>query len=186
MDDKLLFFSAFLRYPKEIGSIMPSQKFLTDEILKNIDFKNARCIAEYGPGTGCVTNQILKKARKDAKILCFEINKKFCSYLRRNIKDKRLVIINDSAENINKYIKKFNIQKIDCVISGLPFSTLPESKKYVIINETKKTLKNNGRFVVFQFFLNNFKKHLSKYFSNISIKFVPLNIPPCFVYTCEK
>ena len=71
MDDKLLFFSAFLRYPKEIGSIMPSQKFLTDEILKNIDFKNARCIAEYGPGTGCVTNQILKKARKDAKILCF-------------------------------------------------------------------------------------------------------------------
>lgn len=186
MDDKLLFFSAFLRYPKEIGSIMPSSKFLTDEILKNIDFKNARYIAEYGPGTGCITVEILKRARKNAKILCFETNRKFCIYLKKNVKDERLIIINDSAENIKKHMKKLNIPKIDCVVSGLPFSTLPDSKKYVIINETKKTLKSNGRFVVFQFFLNNFKKHLYNYFSNISTKFVPLNIPPCFVYVCEK
>ena len=186
MEDKILFFSAFLKYPKEIGSFAPSSKFLTEEILKNIDFKNARCIVEYGPGTGCITNQILKNARKDAKILCFEINKKFCSYLRKEIKDKRLMIINDGAENISKYIKKFNIEKIDCVISGLPFSTLPKNKKYTIIEATKKTLKTRGKFIAFQFFLNNFKKYLYNYFSKISTKFVPLNIPPCFVYVCEK
>ncbi len=185
MDDKLLFFSAFIKHPKQIGSVIPSSKFLIKELLKNIDFENARYIVEYGPGTGCITEELLKRARKDAKILCFETNKKFCSYLRRNIKDKRLIIINDSAENINKYIKKFNIQKIDCVVSGLPFSVLPKNKRYIIIKETRKTLKYTGKFVIYQY-LNNFKKHLSKYFSKISIKFVPLNIPPCFVYVCEK
>ena len=185
MDDKLLFFSAFVKHPKEIGSVIPSSKFLIKEVLKNIDFENARYIVEYGPGTGCITSEILKRARKDAKILCFETNKKFCTYLKNKIKDGRFIIINDSAENIKKHIKKFGIQNIDYVISGLPFSALPSSKKNAIIKETKSTLKYKGKFVIYQF-LNNFKKHLYRYFSSISTKFVPLNIPPCFVYTCEK
>ena len=62
MDEKILFFSAFLRYPKEIGSVIPSSKYLKEGIIKNIDFKNARYIAEYGPGTGCITVEILKRA----------------------------------------------------------------------------------------------------------------------------
>jgi len=186
MDEKLLFFSAFVKYPKEIGSIIPSSKFLTDEVLKSIDFKNARCIVEYGPGTGRMTTEILKRARKDAKILCFEINRKFCSYLRQNINDNRVIIINDSAENVSKYLKKFHVPQVDYVISGLPFTNLPVNKKYFVIEETKKTLKTKGKFVIFQFFLNNFKKYLYYYFSDISTKFVPLNIPPCFVYICEK
>ena len=186
MDDKILFFSAFLKYPKEIGSVAPSSKFLTDEILQHIDFKNAKYIAEYGSGTGRITTEILKRARKDAKILCFEINAKFCSYLRKNIKDDRLIIINDSAENVKKYLKKLDIPKIDCVVSGLPFTNLNVNKKYAIIKETKNTLNASGKFIVFQFFLNNFKKYLYNYFSNISTKFVPLNIPPCFVYVCEN
>lgn len=186
MNGKILFFSAFLEAPKKIGSVVPSSKFLVNEILDNIDFKNARCIAEYGPGTGCITNEILKRARKDAKILCFEINKKFCTYLRKNIGDKRLIIINDSAENVRKYLKKFNIAKMDYVVSGLPFTSLSLNKKHFIIKQTKNTLKDNGKFVLFQFFLNNFKKYIKNYFSRISIKFVPLNIPPCFVYVCKK
>lgn len=185
MDDKILFFSSFLKYPKEIGSVMPSSRFLTKEVMKNIDFENVKYIAEYGPGTGCITKEILKRARKDAKIFCFEINKRFCSHLRNNIKDERLIIINDSAENIKKYLKKFNIPKIDCIVSGLPFSTLSDNKKSIIIEETKDTLKSDGKFVVYQF-LNQIKDYLYHYFSNISIKFVPLNLPPCFVYTCEK
>ncbi len=185
MEDKILFFSSFIKYPKEIGSVVPSSKFLTEEILKNIDFKKAKYIAEYGPGTGQLTKEILKRARRDAMLLCFEINKKFCNYLKKKIKDKRVTIINDSAENIKSYLKKFDIQKIDYVVSGLPFSTLPANKKYIIIEETKNTLKNKGRFVAYQF-LNSLKKYLYNYFSKISIKFVPLNIPPCFVYVCEK
>ena len=186
MDDKILFFSSFLQYPREIGSVVPSSKFLTDEIIRNIDFKSAKCIAEYGPGTGRMTVEILKRARKDSKIFCFEINKNFCNYLRKKFKDERLFIINDSAGNIKKYLKKFDIPKIDYVVSGLPFTNLTTNEKYVIIKEAKNTLKPNGKFLAFQFVLNNFKKYLYKYFSNISMKFVPLNIPPCFVYVCEK
>ena len=185
MDKNLLFFSTFIKYPKEIGSVVPSSKFLIKELLKNIDFKNAACIVEYGPGTGCITTEILKRARKDCRVFCFEINKKLVAYLEKNFDDKRLRIINSSAEHISKHLKAFGIEQADFVISSLPFSVLPDYEKLAIIKETRNTLKNNGKFIVYQY-LNNFKKYLYNYFSNISIKFVPINIPPAFVYVCEK
>lgn len=181
MDDKLLFFSTFIKYPREIGSVVPSSKFLIEEILKNIDFSTAKHIVEYGSGTGCITIELLKRARPDAKILCFEINKKFC----KSLKDKRLIVINDSAENIKKYLKKFNVGKVDYIVSGLPFSSLKPYEKYIILKEAKNNLRNNGKFVVYQF-LSNLRKYIDYYFSKISIKFVPFNLPPCFVYVCEK
>ena len=99
----------------------------------------------------------------------------------------KTVILKEKSwlKSLTKCLKKFDIPKIDYVVSGLPFSVLSDNKKSAIIGETKDTLKNNGRFVVYQF-LNSLKGHLYNYFSKISIKFVPLNIPPCFVYVCEK
>lgn len=185
MDDKILFFSTFLKYPKEIGSVIPSSKFLIGKLLDNINFDKAKCIVEYGPGTGCITTEILKRAGKDCKILCFEINKNMYDYLKKSLKDERLILINDSAENIKMHIKNLKIKKVEYVISGLPFSNLSKHKKIIIIKETKNSLKNDGKFVVYQF-VSNVRKNLSYYFSKISTKFIPLNLPPMFVYVCEK
>lgn len=185
MDEKILFFSTFLRYPKEIGSVVPSSKFLIEKLLDNIEFDNAKCIAEFGPGTGCVTAEILKRARNDCKVLCFETNKNMYDYLKANFKDKRLTLINDSAENIQRHIKKLDIEKIDYVISSIPFSTLPKPKKSMIIKETKNILKDDGKFVLYQV-VSSIKKNLANYFSIISTRFVAFNIPPVFVYVCQK
>lgn len=185
MDEKLLFFSTFLKYPKEIGSVIPSSKFLIDKLLDNIEFNRAKCIVEFGPGTGCITAEILKRARNDCKVLCFEINEKMYDYLKNNFKDKRLMLINDSAENIKKHVRNLNVEKVDYIVSGIPFSTLPNNKKSSIIKETKSTLKDNGKFVIYQF-VSSIKKSLSDYFSIIYTEFIPLNIPPVFIYVCVK
>ena len=185
MNDKKLFFSMFLKNPKEVGSVIPSSKFLVKQMIKNIDFENAKYIAEYGSGTGSVTMEILKKARKDATLLCFETNKTLCSHLRKKIKDARVVIINDGAENIGKHMKKYGIINIDYAVAVLSFSTLGSDKKYLIIEETKKALRPRGRFL-FCRYLPHFEKCMGKYFSRNYIKFVLLNIPPSLVYVCEK
>lgn len=185
MDEKLLFFSTFVKHPMEVGSVVPSSKFLIEELMKNIDFENAKYIVEYGPGTGCITLQILKRARKDAKILCFETNRKFYNYLKKNITDKRAIMINDSAENIKKYLKKLDIPEVDYIVSAMPFSTLPKRKKSIIIEETKNTLENKDKFILYQY-TNGLNSLLKEYFRNVKTTFVPLNIPPSFVYICEK
>ena len=185
MKDHLLLLSNFIKKPKETGAVAPSSKFLTGEIIKNIDFKYSSNIVELGPGLGTFTKAILKKANPDAKLFCFEVNKKFCSHLNKNIIDERLVVINASAEKISHNLKKFNVKKADSIISGLPFLNFPESKKQAILQEIKNSLNDNGKFILFQY-TNGLSNLLQSYFSKVGRKFVPLNIPFAFVYICEK
>lgn len=185
MKDSLLLLSNFVRNPKEVGAVVPSSKFLTRGIIKNIDFKNSKYIVEQGPGLGTMTKVILEKVNQNTNLFCFEVNKKFCNYLSKNIKDKRLRVVRVSAEKMNVYLQKFNIPKVDCVISGIPFSYFPKKKKEKIIQEIKNSLNDKGRFILYQY-TNGLLRLLEAHFAKVEMKFVPLNIPPCFVYICEK
>ena len=184
MNDSLLFLSNFIKYPKEVGSIVPSSKSLTKEVIKGIDFKKSDFIVELGPGSGTFTKAILKRARPDSRVICFEVNKKFCNYLNEKIIDKRLTIINSGAEKINR---NFGIKqsKADYVVSGLPFRNFSAGKKKKIIGEVRNCMKDDGKFILFQY-TNDLKKLLESYFPKVERKFVPANIPPAFVYVCEK
>jgi len=185
LKERLIFLSTFLRNPKQIGSITPSSRFLKKSMLKNVNFRKAKYIVEYGAGTGILTKEILSYARKDAIILCFEVNKKFYRYLKKSLNDSRLFIINDSAENIKKYIELYNLPQIDYVLSSLPFSNLSEKKKSRIITATLEVLNNSGKFILYRY-SNNFRQYLNYYFRRISTIFVPLNLPPTFVYVCQR
>ena len=121
MKDSLLLLSSFIRNPKEIGAIAPSSKYLTKEMTKKIDFRNSKNIVELGPGLGTFTKAILKKANPSTKVICFEVNKKFCSYIAENFADERLIVINVSADKMGKSLRDFDIKKADCIVSGLPF-----------------------------------------------------------------
>ncbi|MBI2656338.1 methyltransferase [Candidatus Woesearchaeota archaeon] len=176
---------SFFKKPKETGAITISSKYLTNEIIKNIDFKNSRNIIELGPGLGTFTKAILKKANPDAKVVCFEINNKFCNYINKNCADEKLIVINAGAGNIRKKLNKLSIKKVDCIVSGLPFRNFSKAKKEKILAEVKNTLNGNGRFVFFQY-TKDISTMLGFYFSKVKKSFVPLNIPPCFVYLCEN
>ena len=185
MKDSLLLLSNFIKKPKETGAVAPSSKFLTREIIKNIYFKASGTIVELGPGLGTFTKAILKKANPTTKLFCFEVNRKFCSYLNKNIIDERFVVINASAEKISHNLKKFNVKKADCIVSGLPFLNFPESKRRAILREVKNSLNDREKFILFQY-TNGLGNLLQSYFSKVDRKFIPLNIPPAFVYICEK
>ena len=185
MKDFLLFVSNFVKNPLGTGAIAPSSRFLTEEITSKIDFKNSRNIVELGPGLGVFTKAILRKSDKNARIFSFDVNKNFCSYMERKVIDNRLMIINESAEKIRETLKKFKVKKVDCVVSGLPFLDFPESKKRRIIKEVRNSLSNNGRFVLFQY-TTRLGKMLDSNFRKVKRTFVMRNIPPAFVYVCEK
>lgn len=185
MKDFLLFLSNFVKNPLDTGAIAPSSRFLTDEITSKIDFKNSRNIVELGPGVGTFTKAILKKSKENARVFSFELNRDFCSHLSRNIDDSRLKIINESAENIASNLKKFKVQEADCIVSGLPFLDFPEAKRRKIIKEVKNSLSSRGRFILFQY-TSRLGRLLESNFGKVERTFVLANMPPAFVYVCEK
>jgi len=168
-----------------IGSVRPSSRFLAKKMLRSIDFNSDKVIIELGPGTGVFTFEIIKKMKPDAILLVFELNITFIRNLRKLIKDERVLLINDSAEKIEEYLIKYNLEKADVIVSSLPLSNFPDELKESIVLNSHKSLKKNGKFIQFQYSLAN-KEMFAAIFNKISTTFTLLNFPPAFVYTCIK
>ena len=180
------FIKQYVSKPRTVGAILPSSKHLAEKMIRNIDFANAHCIVEYGPGTGVFTEKILEKKAQDTLVLLFEANKEFYLILEEKYGSKpNIHIVNDSAENIEKYLLTHNISGVDYVVSGLPFASLPHNVSSNILTQTKKHLKEKGSFITFQYTL--FKKDfIGQYFNRIEIVREIRNVPPAYVFCCKQ
>lgn len=181
--DKALFFRRFINSPNQIGSVLPSSRYLVRSMLKGIDWDNVNTIAELGAGTAVLTKEIIKRAHPNTKILVFEIDPQLQKIISKH-KHSGLIICDD-AQKLTEVMKKEGIKKLDCVVSSLPFTVLPSEMTTCILNEITKNIKEDGIFVIYQY-SNKMKNIFKSYFKNIKTSFVPLNIPPALIYECKK
>lgn len=167
---------------KNVASLFPTSKFAVKRAFKNIDLNGYKIIVEYGPGEGAFTRRILKNMSDDAHLIAIETNTQMVNALK-NINDKRLIVENDSAENIKKILLKNGFENADCVVSGIPFTFLKRQQRETIVKRTREALSEDGIFIVYQ---NSYYavKYLEKEFNNISRDFEPRNIPPSFIMRC--
>jgi phospholipid N-methyltransferase len=184
---QIAFFREAVKNIKTSGSIAPSSTFLIKKMLRNIDFSKDLVLVEYGAANGIITHEILNRMTNNSKLICFEINSVFYEELSKNILDNRVVVINESADNVIDSLQRLNIFEIDFCISSLPLAMMPATLCSSILNNTKSLLKPNGKFIQYQYSLQYYKQ-LKKTFNkeNIRLDFVFMNLPPAFVYNCEK
>jgi phospholipid N-methyltransferase len=180
------FIKQYVKNPQTVGAIAPSSEKLACKMVEDINFFNASCIVEYGPGTGVFTEKLLSKKKDNTIFIAIEYNKAFYEILKDKFKDKpNFIIINDTAENLKKHLSKYNIEKIDYVVSGLPFASLPDAMSRKILQVTAEMLSSTGNFITFQYTL--FKLKLFKaYFEKIEKNTVLFNLPPAFVLKCKN
>lgn len=82
-------------------------------------------------------------------------------------------------------MKNAQIEQLDCIISGLPFFNFPQAMRDQIVEQIHRSLRDGGMFVAFQY-SKQMKQQLGEWFDIEEIKFVPMNVPPAFVYVCRK
>src|SRR3712207_6476049 len=141
----LLFARNFFRHPRMLGSLVPSSPFLIKRVLRRIDWSSARVIVEYGAGVGTFTSEILRRMRPDAVLVAFETNDEFVQYLRESLRDPRLQIVHGSADQVGTVLQQLGRGPADYVISGIPFSTIPEGVRESILRATREALRPRGR-----------------------------------------
>ncbi|WGG46571.1 rRNA adenine N-6-methyltransferase family protein [Rossellomorea sp. DA94] len=180
------FFLQYVLFPRKTGAVLPSSDYLAEKMVESVQFQTARCIVEYGAGTGVFTEKILKYRKSETIILVFESNQAFYELLQEKYeKEPNLVILNDTAENIEHYLKVYGLTSIDYVISGLPFASLPKPVSNAILNKTRNSLKADGAFITFQYSL--LKKALfDQYFDDIDVTREYRNVPPAYVLCCRN
>ena len=168
----LRFARQFFRHPKQLGTIAQSGKAIARRMAEEI----GACVqvVEFGPGTGPVTREILRRLPKNGRLTCFEVNTDFCEYLER-IGDPRLHVINDDAANCERYVAH-----PDCVVSGLPLTLFSKEAKDKILAIAGKA----GTYIQLQY-TPVIGKEIKRYFSQVKLRFVPQNLPPAFVFVCK-
>ncbi len=182
--DALLFARNFFRHPRMLGSIVPSSRFLIRQLLEPINWNRARVLVEYGPGVGSITTEVLRQMRSDAVLIAIEMNSEFVRYLRATISDPRLHLVQGSAAEVDRVLRRLGVNSADYIISGIPFSTIAASERDEILRKTVEVLEPGGAFLLYQF-SKRIMAELQRVFGYVGRQFQPLNVLPAHLFICQ-
>ncbi len=184
-DRPLQFLRGFLKNPKEVGSVIPSSRFLTRRVLKCGDARNSRVIVELGPGTGVLTREILDVMPADGKLIAVELLPEFVELLRRAYPDPRLALYTGSAADLEKALEEAGESQADLVVSGVPFSTMERGEGHRTLEAAKRILAPDGRFVAYQF-RSAVRRMAEPVFGPAETRSGFWNVPPMRIYTFRR
>lgn len=176
-----VFFEGFMKHPVMVGSVVPSSRFTIDKMLDPVDWQECRVFVEYGPGIGTFCRPVLDRLRRDGQLIVIDTNPLFIDYLRQTISDSRFVAVLGSASDVEDIVRAHGHAHADYVLSGLPFSTLPDGVGPAIAEATYRVLRPGGAFLVYQFSARA-RDYMARHFRRIDESFEARNIPPCKLF----
>ncbi len=182
---RLLFTKEFLKHPLLLGSVVPSSRFLVGRMLRQVDWRGARILVEYGPGVGTFTSEILRSMRPDAKLVAIEASEEFVRHLRHSYSDGRFRVVHGSAAEVCSILQRLGYGRADVIISGLPFNAMGRQQREQILRETKHALRPGGRFIAFQYG-SRLAADLERLFGDVQRDLEPLNLWPARIFCASN
>ena len=176
-----VFLEGFLEHPVMVGSIIPSSRFTIAKMLAPVKWDECRLFVEYGPGVGTFCRPVLDRLRRDGTLLVIDTNPLFIDYLKATISDSRFVPVLGSAADVEEIVRAHGFDHADYVLSGLPFSTLPDGIGPAIAAATHRVLRPGGAFLVYQFSAKA-RDFMAKHFRRIDAGFEFWNVLPCKLF----
>jgi phospholipid N-methyltransferase len=180
-----VFFEGFVKNPVMVGSIVPSSDRTIAKMLAPVDWDECKLFVEYGPGVGTFCRPVLDRLRRDGALIVIDTNPLFIDYLRRTITDSRFTAVLGSAADVEEIVRSHGHDHADYVLSGLPFSTLPEGVGPAITEATHRVIRAGGAFLVYQF-SDRARDYMTRHFRRIDEAFEARNIPPCRLFWAFK
>jgi phospholipid N-methyltransferase len=157
-----------------------------------IDWPNLRAAAEYGPGTGAFTGEILNRLSPGSRFFAIELEPAMAEAVKQ--RHPQLTVHQESAARVRDLCDRDGITNLDAIVSGLPWASFPEKLQRELLNAMMTVLPPGGQFVTFAYLQGllipagrRFGKLLGDYFSEVrKSPTVWRNTPPAFVYRCRR
>jgi len=150
--------------------------------MDNLAWDSIDFIVELGAGTGVFTKHINARKKPSCKVIIFEKDVQLLNKLKKSYLSS---YFGCDAESLSGVLQQFKLNKVDCIVSGLPFAMFTPMKRRRLLLSVVNSLKPGGVFVAFQYSLQ-MKTMLKQHFDQVDISMVALNIPPAFIYFCKK
>jgi phosphatidylethanolamine/phosphatidyl-N-methylethanolamine N-methyltransferase len=186
LTDTTLFLKEWLANPQRTGSVAPSSRQLAAAMAHWLPSDPESFVLELGPGTGAVTEMLLKRGLREDRLVAIEHNPKLARLLRE--KFPRAHIITGDAWQMDELLRGRHepIESVGAVISSLPLLNFSEEQAEALAQKIRAVLEPQGNWVQFTYRIHKLRPRGASTFKLHASKIVWLNLPPARVSVFQK
>lgn len=184
ISDEVKFIRNWIGQPLVTGAVSPSGPALTKRMASFVDPEATGPIVELGPGTGVVTEALLRRGVKAERIVAIEYNEDFCEHLRHRFHGVN--VVRGDAYHLDKTLDGHVEGKLTAVVSSLPLFTRPAPERAELINTALDMLEPGAPFIQFSYALVPPVPLSAGDFTLERTRWVVLNLPPARVWVYRR
>lgn len=174
------FIRTWFEKPIRTGAVMPSGKALARVMARYVDPNSNGPVIELGPGTGPVTEALVRQGIDPARLILVEFDPDFCRLLRTRY--PAATVVQGDAYRLRRLLNDIAREPAAAIVSGLPLVTKPPRTRLRLISDAMSLLKPGAPFVQFTYAM---RPPIPKVLSGIKgecSELIWLNIPPARVW----
>jgi len=180
LDDEVKFIRSWIEKPISTGAVMPSSRVLARAMARYVDPQSNGPVIELGPGTGPVTQALVRQGIDPARLVLVEFNPDFCRLLRARY--PAATIVQGDAYRLRRLLDGYVEEPAAAVVSGLPLVTKPLRTRLRLISDAMTLLAAGAPFVQFTYaMVPPIPKGLSGVRAEAS-ELIWMNLPPARVW----
>lgn len=187
--DEARFIKSWLENPATTGAVSPSSPYLARAMAAQIDPSLSGAIVELGPGTGPVTQALLRRGVAPERLVLVEFDDSFCKLLERRFPGVR--VVHGDAFALAKTLAGVLDGPAAAIVSSLPLLNTPEPRRLALLAEAFRLMAPTGVFVQFTYGMTSpiprrSKRGRARLFEADCSAPIWLNLPPARVWTYSR
>jgi len=184
LDDEVRFLRSLIERPLATGAVAPSGKFLARAMARYVDPASNGPVVELGPGTGPVTEALVKAGVAPSRLVLVEFNPAFCKILHARYPDA--TVVQGDAYSLRRLLETLLLQPAAAVVSSLPLITKPLRMRLRLVRDAFDLMLPGAPFVQFTYSVASpVPTRLASFTAEASER-IWLNLPPARVWVYRK
>jgi phosphatidylethanolamine/phosphatidyl-N-methylethanolamine N-methyltransferase len=186
ISDSTVFLREWLANPQRTGAVAPSSRQLGAAMARWLPRNPESFVLELGPGTGAVTDALLKRGLREDRLVAIENNPNLAKLLRKRF--PRAQIITGDAWQMDELLRELRepVESVGAVISSLPLLNFPKAQADELAQKIRAVLEPRGRWVQYSYQIVKDRSRGADDFRLLASKIVWFNLPPARVSVFQK
>lgn len=148
-EDEARFLRSWLERPLVTGAVTPSGKVLARTMASYVDPRIPGPVIELGPGTGPVTDALIRRGIAQDRLILVEYSPEFCVLLKRRF--PKATIIQGDAYDLKETLSEILKEPAAATVSSLPLFTKPMEQRLDLLEAAQDIMHPGAPFIQFTY-----------------------------------
>lgn len=182
--DDLRFLRGLIETPKTVGAILPTGPVMAARMASVVRPDQPLRVLELGPGTGVITEAILKTGLVPEKLVCVEYSQDFARHLRQRY--PAVTVLTGDAFALRHTLGAHADETFDCVVSALPLLNFTPEERSGLIDALLDRVPPGRPVIQFSYGPRSPVPPLRGRFTTERYDFVLRNVPPAQLWLFKR